>query len=164
MMMSQEPRAVYARKLSRSNHNFLHSDQCQTRAENLIEYMIERKEKFRKNQELNGDWSKQRKKNKNPKDKDDEMVTLQQLVDLMRRSESKCAITKLTGAWCTSSSTHPFKLTVDHIVPISKGGSLAVSNLQITYYCINQLKGHYHNSHLINFVNGYKEANKNTIL
>lgn len=60
---------------------------------------------------------------------------------ILKRQERFC---NMCGCYVdpNSNSTSMDKLTIDHIIPISKGGSKgAMSNLQVVCFCCNQTKG-----------------------
>lgn len=60
-------------------------------------------------------------------------VTTNRILDLIKRSEYRCAL--------TGRRLEPKDASLDHIVPVSKGGAHVMSNLQIVHKQINQAKG-----------------------
>jgi len=63
------------------------------------------------------------------------------LFKIAKKQKCKCAITglKLT----------PETLSVDHIIPISKGGSHTVDNLRLVHKDINHMKNHYDDGYFL---------------
>ncbi|KAI7905096.1 uncharacterized protein BX663DRAFT_501713 [Cokeromyces recurvatus] len=47
----------------------------------------------------------------------------------------------------------PFLLTIDHKNPLFKGGNSGIENLQITLYCLNQVKGTESNHEMLRWFN-----------
>ncbi|KAI8094892.1 uncharacterized protein B0P05DRAFT_568125 [Gilbertella persicaria] len=72
-----------------------------------------------------------------------DLPTPKELVEVLIRSKGKCAISGVTGHWPIEHylKPAPLLLVIDHIIPVSRGGSFGVGNIQVALSCINQVKG-----------------------
>lgn len=140
----------FSHLLESCNDSFVSGDSCVKYAKRLRRNM---KRRYQKIYDLSGD-----------RDLDvyydNKIPSVVELVDFIRQSGNKCAISGISGMWLSETS-NPFYLTLDHIIPVSKGGSFLVSNLQITLHCLNQLKGNNSNTETIDFLNGFKSSIQN---
>ncbi|KAI9274174.1 hypothetical protein BY458DRAFT_489240 [Sporodiniella umbellata] len=68
-----------------------------------------------------------------------ELATKEQIMQLIIHSNSACAASNALGFWLPIKSD-PFAITIDHIVPLSKGGTNAIENLRPMYRCLNHVK------------------------
>lgn len=89
--------------------------------------------------------------------------TQSEMFELLKESNGICALSGVTGVWTSNDSNDPFVLTVDHIIPISKGGSSGKHNLQVVLRCVNRLKGDKNNLETIQFLNNLKSNSKQII-
>lgn len=66
-----------------------------------------------------------------------------ELVEIMKLANGKCAVTGIIGVWKTDGdpALWPLLMTIDHRIPVSRGGSWKIQNLQVMPLCINQVKG-----------------------
>lgn len=60
---------------------------------------------------------------------------------LIARQGSTCALCGCTLNRKIRDSSHPAYITFDHIVPVSRGGSAALSNIRLACRHCNELRG-----------------------
>lgn len=72
------------------------------------------------------------------------VASIDELFDLMVKADSTCALSGAKGIWITTPG-YPnytsFILSLDHKIPMSKGGGSHVDNLQASLQCFNNIKG-----------------------
>ncbi|CAO3664081.1 unnamed protein product [Rhizopus microsporus] len=124
------------------NNNFINSNELHRKVKNLHGNM------------------KQRQK-KNPKYKNQhEVATVSELEEIIKSSNGRCAVSGAMGAWVHGVTYRELLLTLDHYVPISKGGSFDISNLQPILGCLNRVKSDRSNAELCLWLERFKNSVK----
>ncbi|KAG1460904.1 hypothetical protein G6F56_005840 [Rhizopus delemar] len=114
---------------------FMENNWCQIKAQNMMKNMKQRKAKRSGSNQ--------------------EFATKDQLMDLIRQSNGKCAVSGSLGLW-KSSNLDPFQLTVDHIEPLSKGGSNVINNLRPMFRCLNFVKSNESEQEFRRWLDGFR--------
>lgn len=85
-----------------------------------------------------------------------EVPTHNELMDIIIKANSRCSLSGIFGTWGYTNGSSLFKLTFDHIEPISKNGTYRKDNLQAALNPINQLKGNDSDSEVTRFLAGFR--------
>lgn len=85
-----------------------------------------------------------------------EISSAEEILELMRQSKGICAASGVIGIWLPGASWYPFQLTIDHKIPLSRGGSSRISNLQVMLRCLNQAKSNETNAELRRWLQGFR--------
>lgn len=81
-----------------------------------------------------------------------QVASVEDLFEIMVSSDSSCAFSGLKGVWHSFSAYRAvslYSLSLDHKVPLSKGGSSLADNLQVSLVCFNTIKGSHSNKRFI---------------
>ncbi|KAI9246572.1 hypothetical protein EDC94DRAFT_627199 [Helicostylum pulchrum] len=81
-----------------------------------------------------------------------------EFVNIAIELKNICAVGGIRGIW-EAKDKHWCRLTFDHIVPISKGGSFKADNIQIMLLSLNCLKGTHANTELTRFLSVFRKKN-----
>ncbi|CAO3664324.1 unnamed protein product [Rhizopus stolonifer] len=85
-----------------------------------------------------------------------ETSSAEEILELMRQSKGICTASCVLGIWLPGAPWHPFQLTIDHKVPLSRGGSSHISNLQVMLRCLNQVKSNETDAELCRWLQGFR--------
>lgn len=80
-----------------------------------------------------GEATKQHGEEPKPKIREKDKVTAKNLYQLLLRQDKRCAI---SGVELTTDN-----VSIDHIVPLSKGGGHVMQNVHLVHRVINRMKG-----------------------
>lgn len=87
------------------------------------------------------------------------VASIDELFDLMVKANSTCALSGAKGIWITTPG-YPnytsFILSLDHKIPMSKGGGSHVGNLQASLQCFNNIKGSHSSKEFQNWLNAFR--------
>ncbi|KAL7324974.1 hypothetical protein PS15p_210083 [Mucor circinelloides] len=89
------------------------------------------------------------------------VATFQDLFQLMVSSNSSCAFSGQKGIWCSPfqcPTKNPlYALSLDHKVPLSKGGLSTVDNLQVSLVCLNAIKDSHSNQEFVKWWKAFRQ-------
>jgi 5-methylcytosine-specific restriction endonuclease McrA len=77
----------------------------------------------------------------------------------MVSSNSSCAFSGTKGIWhsfATYGGNPLYSLSLDHKVPLSKGGSSTIDNLQVSLVCLNNIKGSHSNEKFVKWWKAFR--------
>ncbi|EPB87183.1 hypothetical protein HMPREF1544_06008 [Mucor circinelloides 1006PhL] len=86
----------------------------------------------------------------------DEVPSVEDLMDLLVKSDGQCALSGATGAWCPKPGDPSSVLALNHIKLAQFGSKFDIANLQMTLKCFRDMKAAYTFEEFATWLNTFK--------